>query len=393
MEEPLYCASCSNALDDALIMVCDHNLCLNCARRALNESAQATDATKPAIRCWVCLQWTPLEPAAANILRQGPARPLPAAATPGPRGSASRPPTLAPSPGLGPAAVAAPAPAPVMMGQPLAQQFTVPQVACKVHPGEPVQFFCLAREVLLCAECLLGENKGPIDQVMSIKKAYPHVRAAIEQMLASYSERLDEIKAGEIAVEGRMRHLAAVAEQAKQHTAKVFAMVREALNEKERELLGRVAEVVKQRADSVDAEAASLKQRKHQLHANAELISTHMKLDDPVGTLAWYSESKQLLTQLGPGIGHSTPDLTIDHPSVAKLGDDIEQTCVKIRGLGGVLFQDERGGRFAPMATESGLTSPAATPTLSRPLDAREGGRGSGGPQMEGNLYTSPQIR
>merc|ERR1719460_319858 len=243
-----------------------------------------------------------------------------------------------------------------------ATQFTVPQVACKVHPNEPVQFFDLDKEELICAEEAVRRSAAGVE-MMPIKKAYPHVRAAIEQMLASYSERLDEIKAGEIAVEGRMRHLAAV------------------------------AEVVKQRADSVDAEAASLKQRKHQLHTNAELISTHMKLDDPVGTLAWYSESKQLLTQLGPGIGHSTPDLTIDHPSVAKLGDDIEQTCVKIRGLGGVLFQDERGGRFAPMATESGLTSPAATPTLSRPLDAREGGRGSGGLQMEGNLYTSPQIR
>merc|ERR1719163_1451731 len=131
-------------------------------------------------------------------------------------------------------------------------------------------------------------------------------------MLASYSERLDEIKAGEIAVEGRMRHLAAVAEQAKQHTAKVFAMVREALNEKERELLGRTAEVVKQHADSV--EAAALKQRKHQLHTNAELISQHMKLDDPVGTLAWYSDSRALLTQLGPSVGQQTPDLIIDHP-------------------------------------------------------------------------------
>jgi hypothetical protein len=269
-------------------------------------------------------------------------------------------------------------------------QFNVPQVSCKVIPGEPVQFFDLGRDELICAEEAVRRSAAGATEVLPIKKAYPHVRNAIEEMLSSYSERLDEIKAGEIAVEGRMRHLAAVAEQAKQHTAKVFAMVREALNEKERELLGRVAEVVKQRADSVDAEAATLKQRKHQLHTNAELISHHMKLDDPVGTLAWYSESKALLTQLGPGIGQMTPDLTIDHPSVAKLGDDIEQACVKIRGLGGVLFQEERSqpGRFAPQP-ESGLTSPAATPIMSK-LDPPRAG--AGGLMMEGNLYTSPQV-
>ena len=87
----------------------------------------------------------------------------------------------------------------------------------------------------------------------------------------------------------------------------VFALVREALNEKERELLSFTADVVKQRADSVDVEAAALKQRKHQLRTNAEHIAQHMKLDDPVGTLLWYSESKALLTQLGPGIGRTTP--------------------------------------------------------------------------------------
>merc|ERR1712196_244531 len=124
------------------------------------------------------------------------------------------------------------------------------------------------------------------------------------------------------------------------------------------------------------------KQRKHQLHTNAELISHHMKLDDPVGTLAWYSESKSLLTQLGPGVGQTTPDLQIDHPSVAKLGDDIEQACMKIRGLGGVLFHDEKGGRYVAQP-ESGLTSPAATPMMSKidPPSARPLQMG------EGNLY------
>merc|ERR1719174_616709 len=222
-------------------------------------------------------------------------------------------------------------------------QFTVPQVACKVHPTEPVQFFCLACENgCMCAECALhGDHKDHVDQVLSLKKAYPHVKSAIEQMLSSYSERLDTIKSAEISVEGRMRHLAAVAEQAKQHTAKVFAMVREALNEKERELLGRVAVVVKQRADAVDAEAAMLRTRKGQLNQNAELISRHMQLEDPVGTLAWYSESKQLLGALGPELALKGSDLQIDHPSVARLGDDIEHVCHQIRSLSGVRFLDD----------------------------------------------------
>merc|ERR1719460_2063645 len=213
-----------------------------------------------------------------------------------------------------------------------ATQFTVPQVACKVHPNEPVQFFDLDKEELICAEEAVRRSAAGVE-MMPISKAYPHVRAAIEQMLASYSERLDEIKSHEIAVEGRMRHLAAVAEQAKQHTAKVFALVREALGEKERELLGRIGDTVKSRADAVDAEAEMLRTRKGQLHQNAELIARHMQLEDPVGTLAWYADSKQLLGQLGPELQVKAQDLGIDHPSVARLGDDVEHVCTQIRGL------------------------------------------------------------
>merc|ERR1719421_2714626 len=98
------------------------------------------------------------------------------------------PPAFAPSP----TAFAA---TPVQMtSQPPAMQFTVPQVACKVNPSEPVQFFDLATDELICAEEAVRRSSAGAKEVTSIKKAYPHVRKAIEEMLETYSERLDEIK-------------------------------------------------------------------------------------------------------------------------------------------------------------------------------------------------------
>jgi hypothetical protein len=369
--DTLLCTGCQRSLDDALIMVCDHNLCLDCARKALFESS-GSGSDKPAIRCFQCLQWTPLEPASAAILRDSRAERGAHAPTGrtdfAPYGSRQE------------------------YCPPVSQKFTVPQIECKVYPGEPVQFFCLKCEQLLSAEAALhdGHHHDHVDQVLAIKKAYPHVKSAIENMLASYSERLDEIKSHEIAVEGRMRHLAAVADQAKQHTAKVFALVREALGETERELLGRIGDAVKQRADSVDAEATMLRTRKGQLHQNAELISRHMQLEDPVGTLAWYSESKQLLGALGPELALKGQDLQIDHPSVARLGDDIEHVCHQIRSLSGVRFLDDvqPAASARPALPPRGLTeqTPPAQLQYSPALDMNRGRP----MEPQGNFYTSP---
>jgi len=358
-EEKLYCSGCKRPLDDALIMVCDHNLCLNCARQGLQDSV-GTNASKPQIRCWVCLQWTPLEPSSAAMLRDAA-------------------PALGPSPGSLPQARPGPSMTPGGPTSPYQytqdrqslpgfgggggggyrgnQQFEVPQVACKLHPNEPVQFFCLECENgCICAECALhGEHSTHMDKVMSLKKAYPHVRGKIEEMLASYSERLDDIKQNEIALEGRMRHLAAVSEQAKQHTSKVFALVRDCVAEKERELLARIGEVIKQRADSVDREATALRSRKAQLDENANLISRHMQLENEVGTLAWYADAKAILNEIGPDPRAPSQALEINQDSIRSLGVDIETVCDKLRGLVGVHFHED-----GPRAVADGLRSMGA---------------------------------
>lgn len=68
-----------------------------------------------------------------------------------------------------------------------------------------------------------------------------------------------------------------------------------------------------------------------------------MKLDDPVSTLAWYSEAKAVLADLPSDARAHAADLNIDHPSVARLGGAIDTVRDHLRALEGVKFVDEHG--------------------------------------------------
>ena len=56
------CAACNVALEDALILACEHNLCLMCAAREARGGEE--------VRCGICGRSTPLDPESAEQLRQ-----------------------------------------------------------------------------------------------------------------------------------------------------------------------------------------------------------------------------------------------------------------------------------------------------------------------------------
>ncbi|CEM02537.1 unnamed protein product [Vitrella brassicaformis CCMP3155] len=66
---PPKCAACFRPLEDALILSCDHNLCLICAANALKTSTNLT------IHCSICGAPTAVDPQSAEQLLQGPSPP------------------------------------------------------------------------------------------------------------------------------------------------------------------------------------------------------------------------------------------------------------------------------------------------------------------------------
>ena len=61
-EEDIYCSKCNNKTEQALMLSCDHNLCLSCASKTLDKQQIKDINTSQYIKCDICNNLTELEP-------------------------------------------------------------------------------------------------------------------------------------------------------------------------------------------------------------------------------------------------------------------------------------------------------------------------------------------
>jgi hypothetical protein len=71
-EEDIYCTKCNNKTEQALMLSCDHNLCLSCAAKALNNQKLKNFNSSQYIKCDNCNSLTEIEPETIKqILSEG----------------------------------------------------------------------------------------------------------------------------------------------------------------------------------------------------------------------------------------------------------------------------------------------------------------------------------
>ena len=61
-EDELYCSKCNNFIEQALMLCCEHNLCLPCAAQTLNNQKIKDFNSSQLIKCEVCNMFTEVEP-------------------------------------------------------------------------------------------------------------------------------------------------------------------------------------------------------------------------------------------------------------------------------------------------------------------------------------------
>ena len=61
-EEDIYCSKCNNKTEQALMLSCDHNLCLSCTSKVLKKQQIRDFNSSQYIKCDKCNSLTELEP-------------------------------------------------------------------------------------------------------------------------------------------------------------------------------------------------------------------------------------------------------------------------------------------------------------------------------------------
>ena len=70
-EEEMICSKCNKISEYSLVLTCEHNLCIPCARKKLLTKKIQNYNVSPFIRCDICNSWTELEPETFKQILEG----------------------------------------------------------------------------------------------------------------------------------------------------------------------------------------------------------------------------------------------------------------------------------------------------------------------------------
>jgi|LauGreDrversion4_2_1035121.scaffolds.fasta_scaffold04613_3 hypothetical protein len=370
----MQCADCLSDLDDALILICDHNLCLACAASKASGGGS--------IKCKICSSVTNLDPGSAQQLREmfpqladSPVATVPSIATqmspparPPPLPLHRRPPIapggpltnrslnempnfcgqcdrskaadlrclqceellcfdcsdslhrrgkmtshhLIPLSGCAPMVSSnSPMNRSVMSSMSDRTVITMRSVSCSTHTDVPIQYFCLRCETRpMCAECVFRspDHQSHLSEVVLIKKAFPKIRARINDMIIGYEKSIKEIRTSELSLVENKKSVENVGATSKIQIDKYFNEIRESLRRKQDELVAQVEQVVDKEVTDITREIFACTERREKLESVSKLLNSvrdssveTLSSEREVEVLDSFSEMKTIISESNNG--------------------------------------------------------------------------------------------
>ncbi|CAD7965085.1 unnamed protein product [Amoebophrya sp. A120] len=322
------CAKCKEPLEDALILVCSHNLCLQCAGKELYCQGYSGDTKENVdLECQVCGAVTNVDAdSAVHLVTQLPPatkKQLGKFVAKTPDVTSAAPPVarlrggLPPSTDFSPHSVETlmsglPRMSPVDLlqqndykwdtarntklapGQDLAtKQATAQQqpyvgtgpatsstsnvkppnstgihtvtTFCPAHPEEPVSYFCLDCECkCVCSECVI-HGMHKGHEVLSVKKAYPLLQSKVQSLSGELRERVNELNGIAQSWDRKQREMYNTQEQMKLKVAEQFSEIRKTLALKEQEMKRMLGEGVRDGVALAETKMSEIREQVEQL--------------------------------------------------------------------------------------------------------------------------------
>ena len=416
----MQCSDCRTDLDDALILVCDHNLCLQCAaKRGIPTGF---------IRCRICSATTSLEPASVQQLREmypqftGFPQSNAASVSPSPAPILQRPPlpyipVQSQSPALSSRSLNLNLALPQTSYTPpvnltgcgqceqanaeirclqcdemlcmeccsslhrrgrMASHQTVPlqynptisstprsssaspmsrssdrsvvtmrSVSCSVHADEVVQYFCLKCETRpMCSECVFrsGEHTNHLQDVVLIKKAFPKVRARINDLVSEFEKSIRDVKLNEVNLGENKKSLDNLNFNCKGQVAKLFDELREAIRAREIEIVGLIESVIEREMKQVEKEIRFNQEKREKIESVFDLINSvrdagSSSFEKEIEILDSFSEVRTTVSESRAELLRNEVRLVqlyINSDQVARMQtriDEIRSSVAKIEGI------------------------------------------------------------
>ena len=188
---------------------------------------------------------------------------------------------------------------------------TMRSVSCTTHPDVPIQYFCLRCETRpMCAECVFRspDHQSHLSEVVLIRKAFPKIRARINDMIVGYEKSIKEIRTSELSLVENKKSVENVGITSKIQIDKYCNDIRESLKRKQDELVAHVDQIVDKEVGDISREIFACTERREKLESVSKLLNSvrdssveSLSSEREVEVLDSFAEMKSIITENGSG--------------------------------------------------------------------------------------------
>ena len=295
--EDIYCSKCNCKTEQALMLSCEHNLCMNCAARNLNESPQQP---KQFIICDLCGSKTKIDNQTSQEIFSSVFKNL----------------NLNPNllnttndiynnnlyrtqninqnynPNYNSNEIYLHSMDNINNNILISNSNIInKKKICKDH-GEPISYLCLdCMTQCICSECIVHGAHHHHD-VLNIKKAYPLILSKVQDLYKNISERMKALDDSRRNIEQKKKGIEALNIKCKNEIRNAFEIIRIRLNEKEKEILEKTEYTLKENLNELNTYERVIESKMTVMNKTIDSLNAHMMRKDELNLINYYCDNR-----------------------------------------------------------------------------------------------------
>jgi len=169
---------------------------------------------------------------------------------------------------------------------------------CRDH-GEPISYLCLdCMSKCICSECIVhGIHRN--HDVLNIKKAYPLILSKTQDLHRIIGDKINELNNERRKVEQKQSEIGTINLRCKNEIQNAFQVIRIRLNEKEKEIMEKIESTLKDNLNELNTYFHVIQGKISTLNKLIDSLNAHLMRKDELTLINYYCDNKNnILSQI-----------------------------------------------------------------------------------------------
>ena len=169
---------------------------------------------------------------------------------------------------------------------------------CEEH-GEPISYLCLdCMTKCICSECIVhGAHRN--HDVLNIKKAYPLIYGKIQDLYNNICEKIKELNSSKRNIEQKKASINTLEQKCKNEIKNAFQIIRIRLNEKEKEIIEKTELTLKDNLNELNTYERVIQSKIASMNKIIDSLNAYMMRKDELNLINYYCDNKnKILSQI-----------------------------------------------------------------------------------------------